>query len=202
MKVTFTKWEERVAASGAVPKRVRYTRKSTESDEKQVGSHDLQGAAADREWGPIDLAWTWQDNFTGTTFERPAFQDLMRFCVANPQPRHDPGRIEMYDPSRFGRILDEDGKPDVLAFQKVHGDLRRLGWLPQFVTMKSSGDSFADVLMLYKNAHLAAEFSVILSRNVTRGNDQARFGGLVDRRPGSVGHDAQRPGRRPNSEGA
>ena len=169
MTISFTKWEERLAVAGAVPTRIRYTRKSTESGERQAGSHDQQNDAADREWGQIDRTWVWQDNFTGTTFERPQFQDLLRFCRANPQPRQSPGQIEMYAPSRFGRILDEDKQPDLPAYQQLFAELTKLGWIPKFVTVKVSGDSLTDIIILVLNAHQDASYSIVLSRNVTRG---------------------------------
>jgi predicted nucleic acid-binding protein len=167
--ITFDKWQERIAANTEVPTRIRYTRKSTESGERQIGSHVQQGEAADREWGVIDATWVWQDNFTGTTFDRPQLQDMLGFCRAHPRPRSDPGRIEMYDPSRFGRILDDEGRPDVAAYQQLHAELTKLGWRPQFVTVKTSGDSLSDIILLVLHAHMAASYSVTLSTNVTRG---------------------------------
>lgn len=167
--ITFAKWQERVAADSGVPTRIRYTRKSTESGERQIGSHVQQGEAADREWGVINATWVWQDNFTGTTFDRPQLQDMLGFCRAHPRPRSDPGRIEMYDPSRFGRILDDEGRPDVAAYQQLHAELTKLGWRPQFVTVKTSGDSLSDIILLVLHAHMAASYSVTLSTNVTRG---------------------------------
>jgi len=75
----------------------------------------------------------------------------------------------MYDPSRFGRILDEEGRPDVPAYQQVHAELTRLGWIPQFVTVKMSGEGLTDIIMLVMHAHMAASYSVTLSTNVKRG---------------------------------
>jgi hypothetical protein len=167
--IQYKSWEERLAIAGALPDRIRYTRKSTESGDRQVGSHDQQCDAADREWGPLAPIWVWQDNYTGTTFDRPQFQDMMRFCRANPRSRQSPGRIEMHDPSRFARILDAEGQPDVPAFQAVYAELTKLGWLPQFVTVKTSGDSLSDIVMLVLHAHMAASYSVALSNNVRRG---------------------------------
>ena len=79
--------------------------------------------------------------------------DLLRFCRANPHSRQSPGRIEMYAPCRFGRLLDEDKQPDLTAYQQLYAELTKLGWIPQFVTVKNSGNALTDVIQLVLHAH-------------------------------------------------
>lgn len=159
MMITFAKWQERVAVNTGVPTRIRYTRTSTESGEGQIVSHAQQGEAADREWGVIDPTWVWRDDSTGATFDRPQLQDLLAFCRAHPRTRNDPGRIEMYDPRRFGRILDDKGRPDVAAYQQLHAELTNLGWLPQFVTVKTTGDNLSDTILMVMLAFMSVNSS-------------------------------------------
>lgn len=166
----FRQWKERVAAAnGALPKRVRYLRKSTLGDERQVASHEQQHAEADKAWGSIAPEWVWRDSCSGTSFDRPAFKDLLDFCRANPQPKKTSAQIEMYDPSRFGRILDEQGDPDVHEFQRVMHELDRLGWRVQFVTLRRSDEPLSDMMVVIVHAYAAAQYSKSLSKNVRRG---------------------------------
>ena len=162
MTISFTKWEERLAVADTVPTRIRYTHTNMLTDERQVTAHDQQNDAADREWGQIDRTWLWQDNFTGTTFNRPQFQNLLSFCRANPQPRHSPARIEMDAPSRFGRILDEDKQLDVLAYHQLYSELTKLGWVPTFASLKLSGNSLTDTIALVLNAQMDMRNSNVL----------------------------------------
>lgn len=116
MRGGWRNWKERlIAAAHVIPDRIRYTRKSTEAAERQRTSHEQQGESCDNKWGPIDARWWWMDDRSGTTFDRPAFQDMLDFCRANPRSKKAPGIVEIYDPSRFGRILDIDGQPDLTA---------------------------------------------------------------------------------------
>lgn len=168
----YQNWHERIAASNEVMAvRVRYTRKSTESSERQVASHNQQTEAADKLWGEIDARWWWQDSCTGTTFERPAFEDLLNYCRANRHPASSPGRVEMYDPSRFGRILDAAGKPDIMTFFSVYSDFERCGWHLHFVTVPRSDDSLVNVITMALYAYAAAIYSANLSANVRRGRE-------------------------------
>ena len=166
----FRHWRERLAAAlGVVPARIRYTRKSTAGDERQVASHSQQGAAADKEWGPLDSPWWWQDSTSGTTFNRPAFNDLLDFCRANPRRKSAPGRIEIYDPSRFGRTLNDDGEPDIMRWQRTYMELEDLHWQVHFVTVKRTGNVLADTMTMAVHAYAAATFSSNLSKSVRRG---------------------------------
>jgi hypothetical protein len=79
----FHRWTERVAAAGGLSWRIRYVRKSTENSERQVASHDQQIAAMDQKWGVVDPIWYWRDSASGTSFDRPAYKDLLDFCMQN-----------------------------------------------------------------------------------------------------------------------
>jgi DNA invertase Pin-like site-specific DNA recombinase len=159
---------------------VRYTRKSTESDDRQATSHSQQAAAMDTKWGGVDSVWLWKDSCSGTTFSRPAFQDLLDFCRANPLPKKSPGRVEMYDPSRFGRTLDEGGSPDIMSFISVFNEFERHGWRVEFVTVDRTGNDLVDIITMALYAYAAALYSKNLSENVMRGRvDHAAAGWWV-----------------------
>jgi DNA invertase Pin-like site-specific DNA recombinase len=38
----------------------------------------------DQRWGVVDPVWYWRDNASGTSFNRPAYQDLLDFCRQKP----------------------------------------------------------------------------------------------------------------------
>lgn len=163
-------WSERVAASdGLLPARLRYSRKSTEGADRQATLHVQQADAMDAKFGILNGPWWWEDSCSGTTFERPAFQDLLAFCKANARSRKDPGYVEMYDPSRFGRTLDEDGKPDLMTFMSVFNEFERYGWRVVFVTVERHGDAVVDLMTMALYAYAAALYSKNLSENVRRG---------------------------------
>lgn len=166
----FQHWKERLVAESGVPSaRVRYTRKSTTDDGRQIASHEQQNSECDREWGAISPAWVWRDSASGTSFRRPAFQDLLAYCQDNPQPKSARGVVEMYDPARFGRSLDVDGKPDVMAFLTAYGRFQECGWQLRFVTVKLPNDGLGDVLTMAIYAYAAALYSESISKNVRRG---------------------------------
>ncbi|ODT04187.1 MAG: hypothetical protein ABS52_05920 [Gemmatimonadetes bacterium SCN 70-22] len=170
MSKIFRVWRERLAAAfGIIPDRLRYTRKSTESEDRQVASHDQQAHAADEVWGPISREWWWKDSCSGTSFDRPEFQDLLEFCRQNPRPKSNPGRVELYDPSRFGRTLDEDGQPDIMAFQSVFSEFERYNWRICFVTVQRTNDQLVDMITMALYAYAAALYSANLSKSVRRG---------------------------------
>ncbi|AHG89847.1 Recombinase [Gemmatirosa kalamazoonensis] len=173
----FRSWRERLVAwvarvgavAGTIPSRIRYSRKSTESQDRQVHSHDQQSAEADKKWGAIDREFVWADDRSGTTFDRPEFQDMLAFCLANPRKKSDPGRVEIYDPSRFGRILDSEGAPDIMAFLAVYSQFESAGWQLHFVTVQRTGDGLVDAVTMALYAYAAALYSVNLSKNARRG---------------------------------
>ena len=111
----------------------------------------------------------WKDSAPGTTFKRPAFQDLLLYCQTHPQPKGAPGVVEMYDPARFGRSLDDEGKPDVMAFLTAYGKFQECGWRLRFVTVKLPNDGLGDVLTMAIYAYAAALYSESISKNVRRG---------------------------------
>lgn len=141
----------------------------------------------DKKWATVDAAWWWKDNCSGTTFSRPAFQDLLDFCRANPRSRKSPGRIEMYDPSRFGRTLDEDGMPDIMSFITIFGEFERHGWDVEFVTVARTKDKLVDMITMALYAYAAALYSKNLAENVVRGLVKHAKDGwwLGARRPGA-----------------
>ena len=165
----FRRWTERVAAAGGMSWRVRYVRKSTESTERQVASHAQQIEAMDQRWGVVDPVWYWRDNASGTSFNRPAYQDLLDFCRQNPAPKSVGARIELYDPSRFARVLDADGEPDLIAFQTAFNTFESLGWRLHFVSRERTGNVLIDSMMIAVEAYNSSAYSQKLSRDVRRG---------------------------------
>ena len=166
-------WRQRLAqAGGILPQRIRATRKSSREETKQVHSHDQQMAEMNAKWGEIDQTWWWKESRSGTTFDRPGFQDLLDFCRANPRDRADPGRIEWFAPSRFGRSLDDRGEPDILKFMHTYFEFEQSGWQLHFVTLPRLGDGLADVINLAVYAYADAIYSKNLSIHARRGRRQ------------------------------
>jgi hypothetical protein len=75
----------------------------------------------------------------------------------------------MYDPSRFGRIVDVEGKPDLSAYMLMYLTLEQCGWLPRFVTVDLTGNPEVDYIIIAIYATQAAVGSVSLSDNASRG---------------------------------
>jgi DNA invertase Pin-like site-specific DNA recombinase len=170
MTQTFRSWTERLAAAAMVLCwRLVYTRKSTETAERQVESHKQQAEKIAEKWGPIDPIWRWEDSASGTTFNRPGFQDMLDFCRKHPVPKGQSARVELYDASRFSRVLNAEGKPDLIAFQNVYNEFELLGWQLHFVTRERTGNQLFDSLMLQMDAYSSAEFSEKQSVVVRRG---------------------------------
>lgn len=165
--------------------RLRYTRKSTEQEDRQAHSHEQQADAMTAKWGelPITELW-WQDSHTGTTFDRPGYQDMLAFCEANPQPLDAPGVIEIYDPSRLGRALTPDGEEDIMTFLFELERFKKLGWRIRFTNVELSGNIFADTVTIVAHAYLASSFSRKLKIDVSRGKTHyAGLGGWIHGRP-------------------
>jgi DNA invertase Pin-like site-specific DNA recombinase len=166
----FQNWTERlVAARGVLPTALFYTRKSTAGEDRQVASHDQQRTEIQTKAGMFDETWWFADSSTGTTFDRRQFEQMRGFCKHHPRKKADPGKIYIYDPSRFGRVLDEEGKPDILAFLAVYGEFESAGWQLHFVTVNRIGDNLADIVTMALYAYSAAIYSTNLSKNVKRG---------------------------------
>lgn len=178
MLLEFRRWTERVAAAaGEIAKRLFYSRKSTESAERQVASHSQQREAVETKFGVVDPTWWWKDSCSGTTFNRPGYKDMLDFCRAHTRPKSDRGRIDIYDPSRFARCLDEDGKPDLLAFQSAFNEFELLGWPLHFASRERTGNVLFDSVFITFDAFNSAAFSEKLSVDVRRGRRQHSMAG-------------------------
>jgi DNA invertase Pin-like site-specific DNA recombinase len=128
-----------------------------------------QDDEANRKWGPLpDPKDCYVDSYTGTTFNRPGFQQLLKDALSDPQPADNPGRLEIYDPSRFGRPL-KDEAPDTRAYRRMMWDFEEAGWILEFVSFDRSGDPMADELQILFHAYNASAFSVELSKKVRVG---------------------------------
>ena len=166
----FRTWTERlVAADGVLPDVIYYTRKSTAGEDRQVASHDQQRSEIRAMAGTFEDTWWFADSCSGTTFDRDQFKQMRRFCERNKRSKSDPGKIFIYDPSRFGRVLDADGNPDIFAFLNVFGEFESAGWKLNFVTVSRMGNHVADVVTLALYAYAAAIYSTNLSNSVKRG---------------------------------
>lgn len=175
----FRSWKERVAvANGVMPECIVYTRKSTEEPKRQATSHEQQLDVIAKRWEIVVVPeWHWLDSMTGTTFARPGFQDMLAFCQANRRGKKSPGRVLIYDPSRFGRKLDEDGQPDILGFLAAYSAFEDAGWELHFSTMQRTGNLLADVMGLAVHAYAASLYSTTLAKNVRRGRIHHAFDG-------------------------
>lgn len=166
----FMNWRGRLtAAGGLLPKVVRATRKSSREEEKQKYSHEQQLADMETAWGQVEDAWVWSESRSGTSFERPMFQDLLDFCRSNPRPKSDPGRVEWWAPHRFGRSLDENGDPDILKFMSVYFQFEDAGWQLHFLKVPRLNHPLGDVMNIAVHAYAAAVYSKDLSENASRG---------------------------------
>jgi DNA invertase Pin-like site-specific DNA recombinase/predicted component of type VI protein secretion system len=166
----FRSWAERLtAAAGVLPSMLFYTRKSTTGEDRQAASHDQQKERIADRFGVFNDIWWFADSCTGTNFDRDQFTQLRDFCRQNRRSKSDPGKIYIYDPSRFGRVLDEDGTPDILAFLAMYGEFESAGWELHFATVNRVGDRLADIITMALYAYAAAIYSTNLSNNVKRG---------------------------------
>lgn len=178
-RTTFVTWKERLQLSnGILPTRLRYARKSTEQEDRQVTSIAQQIQAMDTRWGVLDEVWCWHDSQSGTTLDRPGLNDLRDFCNKNPRPKGSPGRIEIYDVSRLGRPLREDGKADVAALIVLREEFERSNWEVAFFDEKPTGDPLIDTFFLVIRTFSAASYSQQISCNVRRGKRQRAASGL------------------------
>ena len=130
----------------------------------------------DRRWGSISEDRCFRDSSTGTTFDREAIQRMLRICKENPLPLDSPGRVELYDPTRFGRPL-KNGIPDTREYRRVLWEFEDAGWIITFATLNRSGDDLTDEMMILLHANSASQFSAKLSEDVRRGKfDHAQRG--------------------------
>lgn len=166
----FQNWTERlVAARGVLPDVIYYTRKSTAGEDRQVASHQQQKSEILAHAGEFEDTWWFADSRSGTSFDREQFEQMRKFCQQHSRKKADPGRVYIYDPSRFGRVLDEDGNPDILKFLSVYSEFESAGWQLHFVTVNRTGNNLADIVTMALYAYSAAIYSTNLSKNVKRG---------------------------------
>ena len=162
--------------------RIRYVRKSTEEEDRQAASHQQQGDAMDREWGPLaDPTLVYADSQSGKDFERPGFLALMDYCR-----KHRPagqGIIEVYDHDRWGRpVKRKDGKWEAnpAAFWYPIYELESLGWEVRFLSDSKTGDATTDFVVGGLKSIAASQFIEKLSRDLKRGKrDWTRRGVLT-----------------------
>lgn len=170
------------AALESLPLRPRivYTRKSSEDKQAQARSHDQQLYEITRhfELGADDIARHFRDDKSGKNFdEREGFMEMVRWCERNWQPAEARGTILMWDRSRFGRALDEDGEVDYDAYDEYRIRLKKAGWLLAFVNEKDSGNRLIDRFLGDVSDTKNAEYLQDLKRNVSRGKrDAVRLG--------------------------
>lgn len=148
--------------------RIRYTRKSTDEDTKQIASHAQQTTAMDAQWGPTNTGIHFQDDHTGTTFDRPEFKEMEQMCRSNPQPKGAEGVIEIYDMSRFGRILTNGEEDPFVMMEKLRHFLKS-GWEVRFLNIQMTGDPLLDFIQQGLHSFMSAAYSKKLSKDVRRG---------------------------------
>lgn len=163
-------WKDRLAAAnGKLPSRIRYARKSSEQEDRQATSFPQQIEAMDVRWGSLDDNWCWKDSKSGKNLNRPALTDLRAFCRANPRPKHSPGQVEVYDVSRLGRPLGDDGKPDTRALIVLEAELEAFNWKVSYVKTEKTGNALLDTFTLAVETHGAGSYLAQLKANVKRG---------------------------------
>lgn len=162
-----------------------YLRKSTESTDRQSKSHEQQLHEIEKtRGGPIDPDLVWSDSKSGTNFKREGFAAMYAFCEANPQPKKAPGLIWMYDESRFGRPLDEDGETDTDQWRAWQLQFKSLGWHLRFVETPVTSDPMSNDMVQTMKMHMGSQYSRDLSRKVRRGrNNWLRQGYWVGKPP-------------------
>lgn len=159
--------------------RIQYVRKSTDDGHRQTHSLKDQLAIIIERRGPIyGLEYVWSDSQSGRTFDRKQFQAMFQWCQDHPRPRKKPGTIEMYQVSRFGRPVDENGDPDPEEFKFWLHEFERLGWKPDFVNIRKTGKSYIDDILISLGAEEAIAYTTNLSESVERGKRK----GVVERK--------------------
>jgi hypothetical protein len=169
--VTVNQMAQRRVVQRSLPAapRIRYTRKSTEENDRQIASHEQQTLVMNDKWGPTNTGIHFQDSLSGTTFDRPGFQEMLEFCRTHRQDKAlEKGLIEIYDMSRFGRILS-DGEEDPEAVLSMMKQFLRYGWEIRFVTFESTGNKVMDFFQNGLYSIMASEVSKKLQRDVRRG---------------------------------
>jgi len=157
---------------------VGYVRKSSESEDKQVRSTAQQKEKIVEKFGELTHGLWFEDNgVSGRSFDRPEFQRLLSFCRANKQPLKRPGRIAIYDVSRFGRIVNEENKPDVDAMEFMRLQLKQLGWNLAWVEGPTSENELVNHFLRIMESQASGEYTANLSKKVTNGKADAALNG-------------------------
>jgi DNA invertase Pin-like site-specific DNA recombinase len=157
---------------------VGYVRKSSESEDKQVRSTVQQKQKIIEKFGELSRGLWFEDNgVSGRSFDRPEFQRLLSFCRANKQPLRKPGRIAIYDVSRFGRIVTEENKPDVDAMEYMRLQLKQLGWNLAWVEGPTSENELVNHFLRIMESQASGEYTANLSKKVTNGKADAALNG-------------------------
>ncbi|MHB1168977.1 MAG: recombinase family protein [Longimicrobiales bacterium] len=165
--------------------RKRYLRTAAADD--AVESEAEQNAACTRKWGPLENeADLYVDISSGATFNRPSFQRLLTDCLANPQSGDLPGRLEVHDPTRFGRPL-ADGAPDTRAFMDALAQFERAGWRVEFVKPEPLADGLASAIQVVLHAFGAAAHSREAARKSSMLKHSRRSGHVANTSWGTGG---------------
>lgn len=142
---TFRGWTDRlVDAGGVLPDALYYTRRATPGREHALSSHEQQKSEIQAEVGGFDERWWFADTCSGTSLERAQLAQLREFCRRHPREKSNPGRVYMYDPSRLGRLLNEEGNPDFHALTAVLEEFESAGWSIHFVTVSRDSGPLSD----------------------------------------------------------
>jgi hypothetical protein len=149
--------------------RIRYTRKSTQDEGRQIASHEQQTNVMNGMWGVSNTDVHFQDDYSGTTFDRPEFTKLEQFCFTNKRPDKD-GVIEVYDMTRFGRILINGEENPIVVVNKLEW-FNNLGWQVKFCNMTPTGNPLMDFMQQGMHSYMAASYSKKLSFDVRRGRN-------------------------------
>lgn len=157
------------------PVRIRYCRKSSEAEDRQIASIERQHEEMDAKFGPLSEAersFCFEDEKSGKSWDRPKFQEMERFCRLNPRPKSDPGFIEVYNVSRFGRILKADGTEDVEAVALKMREFEELGWQVRFAKLEPTGNTLFDKILLLMESHAASKYIRDLSQESKNGREK------------------------------
>jgi hypothetical protein len=142
-----------------------------------------------RKWGevPLTIPGTeipthYGDKMSGRKWDRPQFERMVAFCLANPQPRENKCHIRINHPSRFARPVRK-GKNDELIVEArkaalVYLQLWEAGWLPRFVNgVADTGFDEVDDFTFQMAIRQAGETSANLTLDTSRGKqDWAKLG--------------------------
>lgn len=145
-----------------------YGRKSTRESNRQVASLDQQREEVVRYMGREP--WKeFTDSQSGTSFDRPKFQQMLGTCLANPQPRSAPKRLVMWDYCRFSREFDQDEATDLNEVLAHKGQLEAAGWLLDSVRTPYNDNFLVNFITVLMKFHQSRDFAKTISEGVKRG---------------------------------